>query len=185
MLNEAQCPVGTVHPIIGHSCPTGHYCPVGTILPIGCAAGTYQDIEAQGACKPCPIGHYCYNTTSHFEPNICPGGYYCPVGSEQPYQYPCPAGTFNNLTAQHDIGACLSCTAGKYCEGLGNADPTGPCDAGWYCTNGSNSARVCIMFFNRFIFTNLIYYQQLLFGFVYSAVYVIYKIRLILTKSQM
>ena len=142
MLNDSQCPVGTVHPIVGHSCPTGHYCPAGAILPIGCPAGTYQDIEAQRDCKPCPVGYYCFNTTSDFLPNICPGGYYCPIRSEQPYQYPCAAGTFNNLTSQHDIGACISCTAGMYCQGMGNPEPTGQCDPGWYCTNGSDTARV-------------------------------------------
>jgi hypothetical protein len=31
---------------------------------------------------------------------ICPSGYYCPNGTEFDLQYPCPVGTFNNLTGK-------------------------------------------------------------------------------------
>lgn len=142
MLNSSQCPTGTVHPIIGHQCPTGHYCPLGTDYPIGCPAGSYQDLTNQNYCKECPLGHYCYANTSDYTPNICPGGYYCEVNTTDPYQFPCPPGTFNNLTQQHSISACIPCTAGMYCQGHGNSDPTGNCSAGWYCTNGSSVSQV-------------------------------------------
>ena len=42
MLNDTQCPEGSVHPIIGHICPTGHFCPTGSSFPQACAAGFYQ-----------------------------------------------------------------------------------------------------------------------------------------------
>jgi len=143
MLNESQCPTGTVHPIIGHQCPVGHYCPVGTDYPIGCPAGSYQDLTNQMNCKTCPAGYYCYANTSEYSPNVCPGGYYCELNTTHPYQSPCPEGTFNNLTQQQDISACQPCTPGMYCQGYGNDKPTGMCNAGWYCTNGSKSAQVC------------------------------------------
>jgi hypothetical protein len=142
MLNDTQCPTGTVHPIIGHQCPAGHYCPIGSEYPIGCPAGSYQDLTNQNHCKACPLGHYCYANTSDYTPNICPGGYYCELNTTDTYQYPCPPGTFNNLTQQHSIAACESCTQGMYCQGHGNAYPTGNCSAGWYCTNGSDTAQV-------------------------------------------
>ena len=33
-LNDTQCPEDTVHPIIGHACPTGHYCVEGSEYPV-------------------------------------------------------------------------------------------------------------------------------------------------------
>lgn len=142
MLNDSQCPTGTTHPIIGHLCPAGHYCPSGTDYPIGCPAGSYQDLTNQDYCKACPLGHYCYANTSDYAPNICPGGYYCPINTTDLYEFPCPPGTFNNLTQQHSIDSCESCTPGMYCQGHGNAYPTGNCSAGWYCTNGSDASQV-------------------------------------------
>ncbi|XP_062603182.1 uncharacterized protein LOC134264959 [Saccostrea cucullata] len=138
MLNDSQCPTGTVHPIIGHQCPTGHYCPEGTEYPIGCPAGSYQDLSNEKACKMCPVGYYCYANTSDYSPFLCPGGYYCPLNTTDPHEHPCPAGTFNNLTTQHSDVACQPCTQGMYCQGPGNAYPTGNCSVGWYCTNGSS-----------------------------------------------
>ena len=36
---------------------------------------------------------------------------------------------------------CQLCPAGKYCEGYGKEDPTNPCDAGFFCRGGADSAR--------------------------------------------
>ena len=41
-LNDSQCPTDTVHPRIGHACPTGAYCVQGSDYPEGCAPGYYQ-----------------------------------------------------------------------------------------------------------------------------------------------
>ena len=142
MLNDTQCPEDSVHAILGHACPTGHYCPVGSDYPIPCEPGTYQDTMQQGNCTVCPLGHYCYANTSDYTTNICPAGYYCPLRTADMFEHPCPAGTFNNLTQQHSAEACQSCNPGEYCQGAGNAYPTAMCDEGWYCTNGSDSARV-------------------------------------------
>ena len=46
-------------------------------------------------------GRYCNATFGPVEsPDayICPSGYYCPDGTEYDTQYPCPLGTFNNIT---------------------------------------------------------------------------------------
>ena len=42
MLNDTQCPEGSVHPIIGHICPAGHFCPEGSSFPEVCPKGFYQ-----------------------------------------------------------------------------------------------------------------------------------------------
>ena len=141
-LNDTQCPTGTVHPIIGHVCPTGHYCPIGTDYPVPCPAGSYQNDENQWECKDCPPGYFCPSNTSDYQPNICPSGYYCLVNTTDQYDYPCPPGTFNNLTQQTDLSACVPCTPGTYCQGSGNSVPTGNCSAGYYCTNGSYEYQV-------------------------------------------
>ena len=36
-------------------------------------------------------------------------GAYCPNGTEYAYQFPCPAGTYNNLTLANDMYDCLPC----------------------------------------------------------------------------
>ena len=144
MLNDSQCPEGTVHPIIGHACPTGHFCTIGSELPEGCPPGKYQNMEGQSTCFSCPEGFYCYANTSDYSVNICPSGFYCPLETEFPSEYACPAGSFNNLTGQVDATSCLPCPPGEYCEGTGNTFPTGLCDAGWYCINASDSATVSL-----------------------------------------
>lgn len=151
MLNNTQCPTDTVHPIIGNTCPPGHYCPKGTKYPVGCPSGTYQDLANQKDCKSCPEGFFCLANTSDYSVNICPPGYYCSVNTTDRYQHACGAGTFNNLTQQKDAGACVSCTPGTYCQGAGNAAPTGNCSAGWYCTGGSSQAHV-----NSFLVVDLL-----------------------------
>ena len=147
MLNNQQCPNGTVHPIIGDICPDGHYCPEGTSNPIGCPAGTYQDLTNQDHCKGCPAGYFCQANTTDYTPNICPSGHYCPDNTTDAMANPCPAQTFNNLTGGQDFSACISCLAGMYCAGSGNTYPTGNCSAGFYCTNGSDSATVSNIIF--------------------------------------
>jgi len=34
---------------------------------------------------------------------------------------------------------CIQCTPGYYCAGSANPFPSGPCDAGSYCTGGSST----------------------------------------------
>ncbi|XP_028816958.1 zonadhesin [Denticeps clupeoides] len=53
---------------------------------------------------------------ANFKGDICPKGFYCPLGSALP----------------------LSCDAGSYCNSTGLHMPTGPCDAGYYCPKGSS-----------------------------------------------
>ena len=35
---------------------------------------------------------------------------------------------------------CIPCLIGFYCSGVGNTEPTGPCDAGYYCEVGETIA---------------------------------------------
>ena len=46
------------------------------------------------------------------------------------------------FTGPISVAACKACTPGYYCQGDGNSAETGPCDAGWYCSNASTRAQV-------------------------------------------
>ena len=151
MLDSAQCPTGTVHPIIGHECPTGSYCPEGTDLPIGCPAGTYQTLTNQDHCLGCPAGYYCEANTTDYSIFPCPQGYYCLENTTDMHDYPCPPKTFNNETEGKSLLDCDVCTAGMYCQGTGNILPTGNCSEGYYCTNGSDSSMVKLFIFTNFV----------------------------------
>lgn len=62
-------------------------------------------------------------------------GYYCPYGTGENLQM-CPAGTFNPIENIASESQCTQCTAGKYCELPGQANYTGLCAPGYYCTIG-------------------------------------------------
>jgi hypothetical protein len=91
------------------------------------------------ACVICAPGFFLNGT----ECSICPVGFYCPGDGNS---YPCPAGTFNNLTGAI---ACMSCPAGTFSDIVGSATCTA-CPSGTYqdqigatacldCPNGSTS----------------------------------------------
>lgn len=117
----------------------GHFCPPQSVLPQGCPPGSYQDEEGQTYCKPCPGAFYCYANSSSYLGNPCPPGSYCPENTTHENQYLCEPGTFNALSGQKMMSACVLCTAGMYCQGNGLSKPTGNCSEGWYCVNGSTT----------------------------------------------
>lgn len=143
----------------GDQCPRGHYCEAGTHTPTPCPAGTYGvDVmrTREADCLPCPKGQYCNGTgllgavgpcaagyyckggarISRPHPTdatggICPPGYYCPLGSDDPVQ--CPPGSYSNTTGS---ALCTQCPAGYLCDGSSPTTPL-PCPAGYYCVAGS------------------------------------------------
>lgn len=60
--------------------------------------------------------------------NICPEGYYCPVGTTNPV--PCPKGTYSNSTGLQGEVDCVLCPPGSYCQQTALTAPSGLCDAG-------------------------------------------------------
>ena len=122
----------------GGPCTLGHYCENGTSLPLECDAGTYNNQTGQSACKPCCEGFYC-DKGSITCTEECPVGHYCPQGTASLTQYPCPPGTFNNVSGRSDPSDCRPCLAGQYCPRSGASRPHGDCDAGWWCRGGASS----------------------------------------------
>lgn len=120
--------------------PVGYYFNPG-ILPLAvrpCPAGFYGNITGAGSleegCFPCPAGEWCLqasNTTYGATRGACPRGFYCPMQTQWPTQYPCPNGTYNGNLSSTSIAACLPSPAGFYSP-AGSSSPT-VCPAGYYC----------------------------------------------------
>lgn len=119
----------------GDPCTVGHYCPEGTAVPIPCPDGKYMTNTGAAECWNCTPGHYCITGLT---PDDCPPGYYCPEGTGQIWES-CPLGTFSTSTGLWDADNCTQCTGGWYCDKLNATTLAGKCNAGYYCTSGSNT----------------------------------------------
>ncbi|OAF64997.1 hypothetical protein A3Q56_07287, partial [Intoshia linei] len=126
---------------MGGICGKGTYCTIGSREPTDCQPGTYGDVTGLSVCKQCPAGYFCPRKTSEYLSNRCAIGHYCPAGTHYSTQYKCPIGTFRATDKGTSVNDCTSCTAGKYCESEGLAQPTGCCDAGYYCIKGSHTKK--------------------------------------------
>ncbi|XP_062606170.1 multiple epidermal growth factor-like domains protein 6, partial [Saccostrea cucullata] len=137
------CPAGmNISNPSEYTCPQGHYCPQGSHTPTRCSSGTYQDQTGQGSCVTCPAGFFCDNTMAPvvlYNSSYCPIGYYCPAGTRYSSQYPCPSGTFGNVTGMQAVGDCIQCPGGYYCDMTAQTTFTQICQAGYYCRQGAKS----------------------------------------------
>ena len=75
------------------------------------------------------FGFFC-SGAEEYAATPCDPGYYCPSGTISSTQYPCPAGTYYNLTMARDVMDCLPCPGGEYCATDGLGYPTGKCSQG-------------------------------------------------------
>lgn len=57
-------------------------------------------------------------------------GFYCPTNTTFSSEFPCPSGTFSNITHRTKVEDCEPCAGGYYCETAGLSQPTAMCDAG-------------------------------------------------------
>ena len=166
--------VSTVVPL---ACPQGYYCPAGTALNWqACPVGTFggrTNLNSVSECEVCNAGSYCSRAGLTHPNGVCAAGYFCPVGSQNgfgltslaekhvcptgsfcpvasPYPSPCPPGTYNPSRGKHNVTECLDCSPGSFCGLYNLTMPSGACDAGFYCTKGSNTSSPGSMFFNPF-----------------------------------
>ena len=136
------CPLGETSPM-AYICKEGHYCVGGKGYQEPCPSGEYQDQRGKSSCKECVEGYYCNSTNGPVENhilNICPQGYYCPNGTKFAEEYPCPIGTFNNITGRTKESECTPCLGGFYCGRPGLVYPETPCNAGYYCKQGAKTS---------------------------------------------
>ncbi|XP_013360902.1 PREDICTED: laminin subunit gamma-1-like [Chinchilla lanigera] len=140
------------------SCPQYLECPRTT--PVAGAALRIPAHSSSGAVTevPCRAGSYCRPQTG--VPQLCPGGFVCPVGSSSylgpgqrclfPYYCPlgsahprtCPGGSeaLNRSGLRLSAGTCCrQCEAGTYHSQALDALPCQPCPAGFSCPQGSES----------------------------------------------
>ena len=93
-----------------------------------------------GYCKP---GYFCEKGSDTDRPETnhtgiagpCTPGNYCPENTT--YPLPCPKGRYSNQTHLKEPTDCNLCIPGSYCETPGLEEPSGQCDAGFYCLYGS------------------------------------------------
>ena len=116
-------------------CFPGYLCPSASLSPIGSAA--------------CPRAYYCPTPVLALP---CPVGSYCPGETLEPI--PCPASTYNNLTAQPACSVCptgyycpvasllapIVCPAGYVCDQSSLITPASECPAGYWCGAGMTTA---------------------------------------------
>ena len=83
-----------------------------------------------------------YTSNNH---GNCPAGYYCPLGTESPYQFPCRKGKYNPNPGRNSENDCVDCPEGMFCAQEGLDAPSGDCSAGYYCEAGSieSTSRKC------------------------------------------
>lgn len=120
-------------------CSTGGYCPQGSHNAVSCPAGTFSSASGQATsatCEACLEGTYCptAGTTTGIS---CPAHHYCPTGTMDYSNFPCPPGTYSESTGLHSASQCLNCTVGSYCPG--DVSPI-MCPAGTYNAFDSGSS---------------------------------------------
>ena len=98
------CPPGTYQDTPSYKDRCIH-CQAGTYQPeknattcIRCEPGTFQPKTGQTQCLKCRAGGYCASEQT----GTCDGGF-----------VPCRVGTYNNVTGQNNVTACLPCPNGK------------------------------------------------------------------------
>jgi len=123
-------------------CPPGTYCPGGGSAPLQCPIGTYCPISGLSAGSACPPGQEC-DTPGEITPNqVCPAGYYCPLGTGSS-PIACVAGTYNSLTGQTSIAACIACAPGTASIAGATVCNIPVAQPGYYIPNGSTTFMPC------------------------------------------
>lgn len=118
------------------ACPVNTHCPSGSSEPRLCEDGLFSNVTRASACQVCPAGLQCMAGQA---PVRCAAGRYCPAGTGAQGRL-CPAGTFNGQEGMSEEQSCLACSGGQFCMEAGLAAPSGPCAAGYFCTQGVNTA---------------------------------------------
>lgn len=84
------------------------------MFPTACGPGSYQPLLSQvdaTSCQKCPAGTVCpFYGLRHAETAIfCEFGEACPEGTRWKYEFPCPAGTYSDVTSLIAVDGCLKC----------------------------------------------------------------------------
>ena len=153
----------------GGPCTVGYYCPTGSSAMIPCPAGTYSNAVNNpnlAACTICADGSYCKDTAGTAVTGQCDAGYYCkkavaalvgyttarPASQICPKGYYCPLGTADKVACaltdyqdQEGQATCKPCPAGFWCSDVAKSLCTPDTDvASYYCPNGIRASTKCL-----------------------------------------
>ncbi len=146
------CPSNSTVSLTRVVCPAGGYCVEGSSAITYCSAGYKSALTGQSSvatCEICERGMYCLHAGVE-DGVLCPAGYYCPEGTEDYHNTPCPAGTYGEDVGYYSASQCTVCPIGHYCTGAAsitpclpgtyNSEKSGnfsgsciPCEAGYAC----------------------------------------------------
>lgn len=122
---------------------------MGSIWPTLASSSSHMP-SCNSVCSGYYVAIRCQNCVSTFDTRCvavlqgmtkempCPQASYCPEGTVVPKL--CPAGTAAKNTDLHSASQCTLCPEGKYCGDAGLEVPSGDCQAGFYCGEGSASS---------------------------------------------
>ena len=157
-----SCASGYICPGDGYKrkCPPGYYQDQSAASTcILCPSGKYCPDEATATPIICPPGNLCPTTAIAYpdEMQTCPEGFYCPVGTTLfvratagtgsgnmnfcPAGYWCGYGATLATSTYGRFNTAQTCNDGVVCA-AGSIDQTGTqaCAAGYYCTDGKQTA---------------------------------------------
>ena len=128
-------------------CDVGQYCPMKSTVAIACDPGFFQFNKVQEKCIECPAGYFCDDPSVIDKDNFvgsykCFKGHYCPQGTVNGDDNPCPPGTYNPNFGAKALSECIPAPPGFYIANHGQDAlvTTDLCDAGYYCMLGSYTA---------------------------------------------
>lgn len=104
-------------------------------------------VNAIATCAACTAGYACPTGTGTDATGQikmrCEPGHYCPSGTKDPREFPCPAGKYTELTdyGKSAVSDCKDCTAGHYCPAGSTFQKL--CPPGYNCPANSGSPVAC------------------------------------------
>ena len=141
------CPPGTysasyrqTNPLCEGACNAGYYCPYGATSSFGLPCNNSALICPQGSGTPLavPPGFYSNEDareTLRSSMAPCEPGMYCPGDGRR---YPCPAGTYADVSGTYSQSCVGLCAPGYYCPPGSSSAQQVPCgDSSVYCPTGS------------------------------------------------
>ena len=113
-----------------------------------CPAGTYGNHPERHRCDICPQGYFCPVGCIGPYVNPCPEGYYCPIQSGD--KNPCQAGFFGNRTLASSPADCYPCPANTFnnvpgrtnCRPCGSSSKAEPGNAKCTCIGDNRSFQI-------------------------------------------
>ena len=118
-IRSIACKAGQYGRYVCVDAPLGKYVSSSSaVYATDCLAGTYQATTGQSSCDTADAGHYVDSA----------------LGTSQPTQTPCLAGTYNPISSSTNSSACENADAGYYVASIGQSNQTA-CSAGTYQVN--------------------------------------------------